>query len=83
VNPRRTPTSNGVFRLDGGTEDSDLWVERALDDQGDPIIISVWEPSYAERERIYNGENIALVVWGTGHPPVMLVPTDTPLGREA
>lgn len=81
MKPRRTPGSNGVFRLDGGTEDNDLWVERAVDDEHRPIVISVWEPSVAERARIAAGENIALVVWGSGHPPVMIVPTDSALGR--
>jgi hypothetical protein len=46
------------------------------------VLISVWEPSPDERQRIADGENIALCIWGTGHPPVLLVPTDIPLGKK-
>jgi hypothetical protein len=83
VKPRRTPTSNLVFRLDGGNEDNDLWVERAVTDEDppSPCLISVWEPSDDERQRIADGDNVALVVWGTGHPPVMVTATNSPLGK--
>lgn len=81
MKPRRTHTTNKVFRLEGGNEDSDLWVEQALDSDGDPILISTWEPSDDERQRIANGENVALVVWGTSTPPVLVTVTDAPLGK--
>lgn len=81
MKPRRTHTSNKVFRLVGGTEDNDLWVERAADVDGAMILISTWVPTFEERERIYNGENIALVVWGSGMPPVHVTLTDVAVGK--
>jgi hypothetical protein len=79
--PRRTPNSNSVFRLPGGTEDNDLWVERTTSDQG-PCIRSVWQLSEDERARVAAGENVYLVVWGAGTPPVALGVTDERLGRQ-
>ncbi len=37
-----------------------------------PCMVSAWEPTPAEIERIVAGEKIYLSVIGTGHPPVML-----------
>lgn len=86
MKPRRTHHSNQVFRLPGGTEDNDLWVERTTS-EADPCLRSVWEPTDDERRRIAAGENVYLVVWGTGTPPVAMGVTDDPLGapppREA
>lgn len=81
MKPRRTHHSNKVFRLEGGNEDNDLWVEQAVDEHGADLLISVWEPSPDERQRIAEGENVALVAWGTGHPPVLVTVTDAPLGK--
>lgn len=81
VRARRTVLSNFVFRLAGGTEDNDLWVERKTDDGGNPVISSTWVPTDDERRQIANGANIELVVWGQGHPPVMVRTTDMPLGK--
>jgi hypothetical protein len=80
MKPRRTHFTNKVFRLSGGTEDNDLWAYIQRDDQGTPIVCSVWVPTEEERERIANGENIRLCVWG-GQPPVVLDLTDEPLGK--
>jgi hypothetical protein len=81
VKPRRTPNSNQVFHLPGGNEDNDLWVERTVSEQG-PCLRSVWELTADERRRVADGENVYLVVWGTGTPPVALGVTDDPLGAE-
>lgn len=80
MKPRRTHHSNQVFRLTGGTEDNDLWVERTTS-EGGPCLRSVWEPTDDERQRIAGGENLYLVVWGVGTPPVALGVTDEPLGK--
>lgn len=86
MRPRRTPDSNKVFALEGGTEDNDLWVEVRRDAaegspvEGMPIICSTWELTDAERAAVAAGENIELRIWGM-QPPVQLVTTDTPLGR--
>lgn len=79
MKPRRTHHSNGVFRLSGGTEDNDLWVEKTDSDNG-ACIRSVWEPTAEERGRIAAGENVYMVVWGDWHPPVAMGVTDDPLG---
>jgi glycerol kinase len=72
VRPRRTARTTTVFRLDGGTEDNDLFVERITDADGCPVLISTWEPSPDERAAIAAGARIQLHVWGAGHPPVAL-----------
>ena len=82
MKPRRTPNSNQVFTLPGGTEDNDLWVERTTSEQGS-CIRSVWQLTDDERARITAGENIYLIVWGSGTPPVVLGVTDEPLGAKA
>lgn len=79
MRPRRTHRSNQVFRLQGGTEDNDLWVELTTSDEG-PCIRSVWELTDDERRRVAEGENVYLVTWGRGTPPVALGVTDDPLG---
>lgn len=78
---RRTPSSNQVFRLEGGTEDNDLWVEVAVSDQG-PCLRSVWELTPKEREQVAAGANVYLLTWGAGTPPVALGVTDEPLGAR-
>lgn len=80
MRPRRTRHSNTVFRLPGGNEDNDLWVEATASSEG-PCLRSVWEPTADERSRIAAGENVYLVVWGTGTPPVALGVTDEVLGK--
>lgn len=77
--PRRTVHSNRVFRLVGGNEDNDLWVLTDVDENALPVMRSTWEPTEAERERIAAGENIELLVWGTGHPPVAMQLDASPL----
>lgn len=81
MKPSRTHNSNVVFRLPGGNENNDLWGERQTHDLGDAIR-SVWVPTPEERERIANGENIALTIWGYIQPPVAISVTDEPLGRR-
>lgn len=61
-----------MFRLRGGNEDNDLFVERYQDEQGRPAMASVWELDDDERAAIAAGGTIDLYVWGTGHPPVSL-----------
>lgn len=82
MKPRRTENSTRVFRLPGGTEDNDLWVYDLPDDDGNNVICSVWQPSPKEREAIANGENVRLLVWGTGIPPFAIDTTDEALGKK-
>jgi len=81
VKARRTVRSDFVFRLPGGTEDNDLWVERKADTDDRPVMSSTWEPTDEEREAIANGANLELMIWGAGHPPVFLGITDVALGK--
>lgn len=80
MRPRRTHHSNGVFTLADGNEDNYLYVERTVDTSDSPVIRSVWVPDDEERRRIAAGENVYLVVWGTGVPPLAMGVTDEPLG---
>lgn len=82
MRPRRTVTSDQVYRLPGGTEDNDLWVTNyPADEVSGPAIGSTWELTPEERAAIAAGANIELVVWGTGHPPVVLRLSEYQLGR--
>jgi hypothetical protein len=80
MRPRRTPTSDAVFRLPGGNEDNDLWVEH-VDGQAGPALESIWELTPDERRVISEGGCVRLVVWGGGTPPVAVGVYDGPLGR--
>ena len=75
--PRRTHASNGVFGLEGGNEDNDLWVQNV-----NGTIRSVWVPTDEERLAIADGANIELVVHGQGHPPVNMNVVRIPLGKK-
>lgn len=79
MRPRRSVKSDRPLILPGGTEDNDLWIEIKGDGNDNPVLASVWQPSAEERERIANGENIELQVWGAKHPPVNVVLTDIEL----
>lgn len=71
MNPVKTKKTTTIFKLDGGTEENDLPVEVAEADGSEvKVFISTWEPSIKEREEIFLGKNVELIVWGTGHPPV-------------
>lgn len=45
---------------------------------GNPVMVSAWEPTPAEIAKIVAGAPIYLWVYGTGHPPVMLTVGDQP-----
>lgn len=81
MRPRRTHRSNRVFRLPGGTEDNDLWVEDVHYEDGEHILSSTFVPTDDQRIRIAEGENIELLIWGTAQPPVALALTDVPIGK--
>jgi hypothetical protein len=82
MKPRRTHLTTHPLTLPGGNEDNDLWVYVEEDENSYPVICSVWVPTDEEREKIANGENVRLMVWGTRHPPVAMRTTDEPLGRK-
>lgn len=78
MRPHRTEFTDDVYHLRGGTEDNDLWTYTHEAVDGDfvgTVICSVWVPTPEERERISNGENIRLVIWGK-QPPVAMDLTD-------
>jgi hypothetical protein len=82
MKPRRTYFSERVLGLPGGNEDNDLWVDLTADEDDNPVIRSVWEPTLEEREKIAAGQNVYLLVWGTMHPPVAIGVTQVPLGKR-
>jgi hypothetical protein len=72
-----------VFRLSGGTEDNDLWVERTEDAEGNPCLCSVWVPTMEERLALADeANNVYLITWGTGTPPLAMGVTNVPLGKK-
>lgn len=79
MRPRRTHHTNTVFRLPGGTEDNDLWLEHANSGTG-TVLRSTWVPTDDERARIAAGENIELAVYSQSHPPVSMRIVNHPLG---
>lgn len=85
MKPRRTHNSTDVLRLPGGTEDNDLWITAVLDTDSDLTLQSVWEPTPEERQAIADGDNVLLIVWANGHPPVAVGVADQgdwPLGKK-
>lgn len=42
------------------------------------VLVTAWEPTPAEIEKIVQGAPIHLILWGEGHPPVMLEVGDVP-----
>lgn len=82
MRPRRLPGYEGVFRLQGGNEDNDLFVKRGTKD-GVPFSDSVWELTENEREIVANGGTVELRVYGVGHPPVSLVVGESVESRKA
>jgi hypothetical protein len=65
MKPRRTRYSNRVYRLEGGTEDNDLWVEENFEEH---TIRSVWQLTDEERQKVADGQNVYLVCWGVQIP---------------
>lgn len=66
----KTRLTDRCFKLPGGTEENDLWVAVKEDEDSNPVLCSVWEPTQEERAAILDGANIELMVWGQGTPPV-------------
>jgi hypothetical protein len=77
IKPRRTWLSNAVWKLPGGNEDNDLWSFVDLDAD---TVTSTWVPTDEQRQRIADGGNIDLVVWGQMPPVALMVNDTTPLG---
>lgn len=78
MKPRRTHTSDRVFRLEGGNEDNDLWVTTYHET---PALGSTWEPTAGERDAIARGANIELITFATAHPPIAMRLSPYALGR--
>lgn len=82
MKPRRTPHSNRVYRLEGGTEDNDLWLEETVDEEGARCMRSVWELTDEERKKVAEGQNVYLVCWSAQVPVAMGI-TDDKLGAHS
>lgn len=81
LKPRRTHRSTKVWRLPGGTEDNDLWVEERVAEGDVPVQASTFVPTEKQRSRIAAGENIEVLIWGSGQPPIAVVLSDIPIGK--
>lgn len=85
LNPRRFHSANKVWKLEGGTEDNDLWaLNHEVNDEvmgTTPAVTSVFVPTDFQRREIARGANIALTVLGR-QPPVMVRLTDEPIGKK-
>ena len=79
MRPRRTVRSTGVFGLPGGTEDNDAWVEHDTDVAGNPVLRLTFALDDEERQAIADGQNVELIIWGQGMPPVAMATTDVEL----
>lgn len=82
MRPRRFPLANTVYRLPGGTEDNDLWVEKGTDGPDAPYLRSVWVPTKSERQAIADGQNISLWVWSHQTYPVGMSITPEQPGKS-
>jgi hypothetical protein len=86
--PVRFPGSTTEFRRPTGmTEEQcgSLHALRTYDEEGFPIIVSCFKPSFRERLRLLFGGVVWLGVLGTNQPPVWLVtetPFNTPTKKE-
>jgi len=76
MKPVPTALTTNTHVLPGGTEENNLPAYNNVDDRGNSVICSVWEPSQEERQAIADGMNIHLAVWGTRTPPVAIGLTD-------
>lgn len=72
MKPAQTPEVNAIFKLEGGDDSNNLPLQKATTVDGEAVLVSRWELTGEEREAVYNGALIRLVVWGTGTPPVAL-----------
>lgn len=78
MKPRRFHGANRVFRLEGGTEDNDLWIQQL---ENPYCMVSVWELTDEDRAAIAAGANVELRIWGNLHPPCAVNLTEVPLGK--
>jgi hypothetical protein len=72
MKPIKTPETNVVFKLPGGTDENNLPVYMGNNEHDEKVIISTWELSDEERKVIAEGGMVSLCVWGDGTPPVSL-----------
>lgn len=67
--PIRTPDTNLVYKLPGGTEDNDLPCVREVVG-GTPVICSTWQLDTDELVRVTETGCVDLAIWGEPIPPV-------------
>lgn len=69
MKPIKTNHTDKVFKLIGGAEENDLWVDA---DRQQKTLTSTWHPDESDLAILNAGGSIELCVWGFGHPPVSL-----------
>lgn len=83
VKPVDFPYANITFGPPEGMTSDECMPLRVLKTRtadGKDILITCWQPTPEERERIAKGEPVWLTVYGRGHPPVWLEAGDLPRG---
>lgn len=49
---------------------------RRVEFDGVPAMISAWQPTPDELQRLLAGESVHLIIWGVAHPPVAITVGD-------
>ena len=64
--------SNNAVLADLPGLDAELHVTKTHDQNGNEIVLSLWEPNDEERAAIARGAKIVFMCWGHTHPPVAI-----------
>lgn len=73
MKPVRTPWTNSLYKLEGGTDENDLPIEKTHDADEHPVLVSTWEVSPQEAQEIVKGKRIQVIIWGEEHPPIAVI----------
>ena len=85
MRPIRTPDTDLVFKLRGGTEENDLPAERVETPEGPgaAAVVTVWDLDSEERAAVAAGAMIRLTIFDGLIPPVALGVEDRPASASA
>ena len=83
MKPVRTPWTNALYKLEGGSDENDLPLEKNHDADEHEILLSTWELTNEERKAVADGKRIEVIIWGEEHPPIALRVEEVEDGSEA
>lgn len=72
LRPVRHEHSNIIMLAPPGTAISDLHAELVADEDRNPIVLSTWELTAEQRQRVAEGAQVTLMIWEYPMPPVAL-----------